>query len=284
MKNKYLNFLLIAGTILMCSCGSYSKKMTKTLEEALGKDFKNYYAFSYPTNNFGILTTYEYEVSEENYLCGMLDCFDSLEAQSSSEWLDLKGLADIGEGPPITINKKTQFRISINAVLPKLWKTLELQGGIDKKSITNVNLNMGKGYVRQLNRLRFNDLINSLPDDNLYKIKYLSGNLVIVVSDVVVTSMEAIVELEDSMKIALEAKFASGIVNSEFTGIDLNGEVERIASGKYAFKINQPVIILRFAKKQPQAGTLEEPDNFDEWIPVKDYIESKKYVDSILER
>jgi len=282
MKNRFLYLLLIVGTVLMSSCGSYSKEMTKMLRKAVGKDLKGYYPFSYPTNNFGILTTFEYNLSPEYQLCAMLNCFDSLEILNSSEWLNLKGLADIGEGAPISINERIQSSISVNAVLPKLWNTLDLKGGIDKKHIKNVSLKMGRAYVRHLNRLRFNDLINSLPDDNLYKKQYLSGNLVIVVSDVVVTSMEVIVELEDSMKIALEAKFAPGTANSKFTDISLNGQVERIASGKYAFKINQPVIILRLAKKQPQAGTLQESDNFEQWIYAKDYIKSKEYIDFLL--
>lgn len=270
MNKRYLNFLLIAGAILMCSCGTYSVKMTKTLKKAFGIDFKGYYAFSYPTNNFGILTTYENDISTKNYLCAMLSCFDSLEPKNTSEWLRLKGYADIGEGSPVNIDVKTQSKISTKAILPKLLKTLNIKGGINKNNITTVTLKTGNGYVRNLNKIKFNDLINSLPEDNLYKKKYINGNLVIVVSDVIVNSMEVIVELKDSLKIELEAKFAPGASITQFSDIDLNGEIERIESGKYSIKMNQPIIILRLTKKQPHGGTLAVTEDFNNWIPVKD--------------
>jgi hypothetical protein len=106
-----------------------------------------------------------------------------------------------------------------------------------------------------------------MPDNSLYKRKYLSGNLVVIVADVVVRNMQIKISLKGSTAIKLDTKISSGIA---LTNDTLKGEFKRLASGQYSFKTSQPLIILRLAKKQPQAGTLGKSENFDDWKPVAD--------------
>ena len=279
MKNKYLKLLSVTTGIIICALiiyllipPSYSQIMTKAVRKAMGKDFREYQSPSFPTNNFGILTTYENEVTDQSLLCAMSGCFDSLIINNESDSINLGGLADVGRGPAILLNERNQHSVSLKTLLPKLWDILGIEAGVDKKEIVNVGLKLGPTYERHLNKIKFNAFINRLPDDNLYKRQYLTGNLVVIVADVVVRNMEIVINLEDSAAARLNAIISPEVTMTSDT---LKGEFKRLTSGQYSFKINQPLIVLRLARKQPQGGVLGESENFNDWIPVKDNIDKK---------
>jgi hypothetical protein len=279
MKNKKLKILYITIGIITCALiiyllrpPSYSQIMTKAVRKAMGKDFREYHSPSFPTNNFGILTTYENELTDQSLLCAMSGCFESLIINNEKDSINLGGLADVGQGPAIILNERNQYSISVQSLLPELWDILGLGAGVDKKEIVNVALKLGPTYERHLNKIRLNAFINSLSDDNLYKRQYLAGNLVVIVADVVVKNMEITINLEDSAAARLNAKISSKVTLTTDT---LKGEFKRLTSGQYSFKINQPLIVLRLARKQPQGSVLGESENFNDWKPVKDNIDRK---------
>lgn len=277
MKRKVLKVsYLIVGAIICfaiidssCIGNSYTKTMVKAVKKAIVGDFSGYHGINFPTNNFGLLTTYEKSASDKNMLCAMAGCFDSLNLITKDDSLRMGGLADIGKGAAISLNEKTQTQLSADIILPELWKTLDVKGGIDIKKGSKVTMSFGPTYKRHLNRLKLEKFIGKLPEDDPYKKRYNTGGLVVVIADVIVENMEIIIDLESTVAAELDAKI--GLIGTAPKDT-LKGEFKRIKEGQYSFKINQPLIVLRLVRKQPQAGFLGTSDNFDDWLPVVDSI------------
>jgi hypothetical protein len=240
--------------------------MVKSVRESLGKDFASYSSFSYPTNNFGVLTSFDSELKPENQICAMNSCLDL--ALVNDEWLDFKGLLNVGTGGSIQLTETDQKTASIDAVLPKLWSIINVSGGFEKSSTRKVDLNIGPATVRFINKLKLKKYIDNLDDTNEYKQKYVSGDLVVIVSDVVVKNMTVTVELDSDSSLKLETAMQGASTESS----ELDFTFTKVTNGKYVFKIDKPVIIMRLPKKQPSAGGLGIDDSFDSWLPVKDFI------------
>lgn len=264
-KIKFLLFALLSLSIL--SCKTYNDIMVKSVRESLGKDFKSYSSFSYPTNNFGALTSFDTDLKPENQICAMNSCLDL--TLTEDEWLDFKGLLDVGTGGTIELTETDQKTASIDAVLPKLWSIINVSGGFEKSSTQKVELNIGPATVRFIDKLKLKEYIDNLDDTNAYKQKYISGDLVVIVSDVVVKNMSVTVELDTNSSLKLEAAMQGGNVDSS----ELDFTFTKVTDGKYVFRVDKPVIIMRLPKKQPSAGGLGIDDSFNSWIPVKDFID-----------
>jgi len=277
MKNRLLkSSFFIVGAILFfaiingaCMRTSYTKTMVKAVKKAIVGDFSGYRGINFPTNNFGLLTTYEKSASDKNMLCAMAGCFDSLHLLNKEDSLKMGGLADIGKGAAISLNEKTQNQLSTKVILPELWKSLAINGGVESKEVKNVTLSFGPTYKRQLNRLKLEKFIGNLPENDPYKKRFNTGELIVVIADVIVENMEIIVDVESTAAIAVDAKI--GLVGKAAKDT-LKGEFKKVTEGRYSFKINQPLIVLRLVRKQPQGGFLGATDNFDDWLPVIDPI------------
>lgn len=277
MKKRVLRvFCFIIGAIICfsfinssCTGDSYTKTMVKAVKKTIVGDFSGYHGINFPTNNFGLLTTYEISPSDKNMICAMARCFDSLYLTNKDDSLGMGGLADIGKGAAISLSEDTQTQLSADVILPELWKTLNVKGGVDSKKGVNVKMSFGPTYKRHLNRLKFEKFIGNLPEDDPYKKRYNTGGLVIVIADVIVDNMEIIVNLESTLAAELDGKI--GLVGTAPKDI-LKGEFKKVKEGQYSFKVNQPLIVLRLVRKQPQAGFLGASDNFDDWQPVDDQI------------
>ena len=272
MKKTLLLNLLMGSILLLSSCASYNSIMRKAVKNSLGKDFNSYSTFSYPTNNFGLITTFENELASENQYCAMAACLDGIDITKKEEWLNLGGLADVGEGGSIKLSEKKKNKISVDAVLPKLWDVLGIEGGIENEREVKTTLNIGTAHVRFLNKKKFEEYIDSLPDNNKYKQKYNLGSLVLIVSDVVVEYMSVKIEVSNKLKTELDAKIEAGQITENIGKIDLSVKIEKISSGTYILTIDKPVIVLRLAKKKRSTEGLISRDNFDDWEVVKDYI------------
>lgn len=275
MKTKSKTIVIMLSAFLsvtfQASGQNYNKIMTQSVKKSLGKDFKKYSAFSYPTNNFGVITSFENRLSPENQVCAMSRCLNGLEL-GENEWMTLKGICDIGEGGAITLTQKVQTSISVKAILPKLWDVLGLGADFNKNKVKTVTLSIGPGVVRYVNKLQFTKFIDALPDNDAYKKKYVQGSLVVVTSDVVVKYLNVTVDVDDTTAMALNAKLDAGQLSKQFGNVELDFKMERMSNGKYTFTVNKPVIILRLARKQPSAGSLGVGENFDTWPIQKDFI------------
>jgi hypothetical protein len=274
MKN-FINISLIFTTLLMMtSCSSYNSIMRKAVKKSLGKDFKGYYAFSYPTNNFGLFTSFENQLASENQYCAMASCLEGIEPSNRQEWLHFDNLADVGEGAPIKLTKSKKTKIAVDAVLPKLWNAVQIEGGAENEREVKTTLEIGPAYVRFINKKGFEEFIEERPATDKYKQKYENGNLVVVVSDVVVEYLSVKIEIDNKFSAELDAKIEAGDISEKLGKVDLDAKLEKTSSGTYELTIDKPVIVLRLAKKQPSIKSLISADNFDDWEPVKDFIEN----------
>lgn len=246
--------------------------MRKAVKQSLGKDVKGYYAFSYPTNNFGLITTFENKVATENQYCAMTECLYGFNISNNEGWLTLAGLADVGTGGPISISEKKKTKISVNAVLPKLWNAVQIEDGVDNVREVKTTLEIGPAHKRFLNKMKFEDYINSLPQDNRYKQKYESGNLILITSDIVVENLFVKIEVGDSLSTILDAGIKSGQIVENLGKVDLNAKFEKTSYGTYELTINRPVIVLRLAKEPPSIKSLIPSKNFDDWLLVRGQI------------
>jgi len=276
MKKKAFLYLILSGILLLSSCASYNSIMRKAVKDSLGKDFKGYYAFSYPTNNFGLITTFENKLASENQYCAMIGCLDGITIPNLEGWLHLAGLADVGQGGPIKLSEKKKNKISVNAVLPKLWSALKLEGGMDNERDVKTTLNIGPAHVRFLNKKKFEEYIEKLPSDNRYKQKYETGNLILITSDVVVEYLSVKIEVDNNLSAKLDAEIQAGQIEEDLGKVDLDAKFEKTSSGTYELTIKKPVIILRLARKQPDPDleAFIQIDNFDDWELVRRYIEN----------
>jgi hypothetical protein len=81
MRKTFFSLVLAGLSVFLASCGGvkYSKLMTQKLRQSLGSDFKNYQTFSYPTNNYGLITAYtpppeRQAPKDEDFFCDMWNC------------------------------------------------------------------------------------------------------------------------------------------------------------------------------------------------------------------
>lgn len=250
--------------------------MVKSIKNSLGQDFKTYASFSYPTTNFGTLTSYEGELNPANQVCAMSSCLDNLDLSGERDQLDFKGLLDVGTGGSISLSEKQQKDASIDGVLPKLWSILSVDGDFSKSKTKNIKLNLGPAHVRFLNKLELRKYIDALPDEDYYKQKFINGDLVVIVSDVVVSEMSVTVEIDSETALNLEAAVSAYDEASQGKDIKLKFDYKKISNGKYQFDVNQPVIVMRLPKKQPTAGGLGLTDDFGDWLPVTDFIQNEE--------
>lgn len=265
MKRLVL-FMTIATLFCFSSCKTYNKVMVKKMREAFGKDIKDYSSFSFPTNNFGILTSYQDEIADGNFVCAMGSCVE-FKPSNSEEWLNHNGLFAVGRGGEIKIQEVEKKVIAIDGVLPEIWETLKIEGEFKSENVTDVNLTMGRGYKRLLDRLELDKVIPSLPENSRFKNSYNEGSLVVVVADIVVESMSVKVKFDNETS----GKIDTAINNPTSNGSDLELKfsINKTVDGQYEFNVSQPVIVMTLAKKQPSAGYVSGNDaTFDNWEPV----------------
>lgn len=265
MRTLRISFSILF-IITLVSCKSYNSVMVKKVKKSLGKQFKGYSSFTYPTSNFGVMTSYTDKAEDGNYYCGMNTCLDI--KLSSNEILNMGGLLDVGSGGPITLSESDKKVVSLDAVLPQLWKTLNVEGEYSSDKVTTVTMSLGAGHVRQLNRIRLKEALAKLSDDHPYKIAFNNGKFAVVVSDVVVESMSFDVKFDNNTTGKIEAALSK--VPADSTNATLNFGYERTLNGEYKFKVTHPVIVMRLIKKQPNAGALSGTNDFSDWLTIKE--------------
>ena len=277
-----LGWRLAAIAIISASCRwpwgwCYPTFMQQKISSALGSDYKDYTAFSYPTDNFGLATAYtstddEVTLDDADFLCDTWNCLGIVTPPTdSTKLLDLNGLAAVGAGGGITLTEEEQRSLAVNTLLPELYQVLGISGQVEDKRVTTVSLRIGSAYARKLRRIDFTKHINKLPADNALKQAYDLGTLTIVVADVVVSDMKVDVTLDQQASAAIDAKFPTGLGATTIKKAQVGVKLARTRAGSYTFDVSRPVIVRRLAKRQPRAGALEGEanDEWNDWRPVK---------------
>ena len=281
MKRATFSILFCA---LLCvgltSCNDkYNDILVKKVREVLGPDYKAYQSFSYPTNNFGLATAYAPRGGEEkpydsDFLCDGWSCIgvkDTDIPQDLSDKLRMKGFAAVGgDGAQITLTESEAKELGLNIVLPRIYEVLKISGGFDSKQVIKTELTIDRAYPRKLRRPAMISYLNSLPDTDPIKTAFTQGNLVLIVADVVIGSIRVIIDVDKHGAQTLDGALGGNLpgVGKVFTDTALGVKVSRQLTGKYTFEITKPVIVLRLAKRQPEAGTLASQEDWDDWSNI----------------
>lgn len=273
--NKKILFVVFILSIICWTesfAQSYNRIMGRAVKKAIGSDLKGYQIFSYPTDNFGLITSYENSVSDTNFLCDMWNCIGVNDVNSgSSNWLSLNNFAGVGAGGTIELSQKKKTKVAIDIILPKIYDIVGVSGGFKKEQTTEINITIGKAFLRKLRRDEILQHINSLDNTKSVKKAYNNGNLVLVVADCVIEDMSVSVKVDQEISTNLDAKLGitgTSVATKVFQDASLSVKVEKTSSGTYTFKVSHPVIFARLIKKQPGAGTLGASNDFTEWPTV----------------
>jgi hypothetical protein len=283
MTNK---FGRIIAVLLMFTVSTfavdYNKVMNDRLKKSLGNDFKDYQSISFPTTNFGLITSYTptgntSKPKDSDFFCDTWDCL-GLGSNVPTDLETLKsinGFAAVGDSDAvITLSDTEKSDLGFKALLPKIAGILNIGGSFDQKKTVVSELQLGPFYIRKLRRDRMAQYINGLPSNNAMKQAYLQGRLLLIVADVVSTNMSVKVKVDADTAAKIDAKIGAiptGSVSSSFSDASFGFNIERGQTGEYTFKVTRPVVVLRLAKRQPAAGVLgaENDNDWKDWIVTK---------------
>ncbi|MFX1707162.1 hypothetical protein PV783_24555 [Chitinophaga sp. CC14] len=249
---------------------NYSKIFQDAVKKTIGDDIKKFKTFSYPTDNYGLLTTYERKVNLGNMLCDMMYCIDTSSGKNK-DWLNLNGYAAVGKGGPVEMEQELKNSWGAEVVLPKIYKILGISTDVSVDKKIDVNVSIDGAYIRTMRKQLMSSHINSLSkDDPIFK-AYNNGRLVLIVADCIIEGVTVKVAKTSALNAKLNAKVGAGdteVVSKVFSDAKVSVRVDRSVEGDYTIKFDQPLIFATLSKKQPRAGELGSEDNYDDWLDV----------------
>jgi hypothetical protein len=259
--------IFLSMTISSTKAQSLNSRMATAIKKAIGSDIKSFKTYSYPTDNYGLITCYSKRINDKRFLCDTWNCIGFQSSPNDAKnWLDINGYAALGGGGPIELNEETKRSYALNIALPKIINVLNLGIGFNAQSTQNVQLTIGKAYKRNL---RKDSLIKYFSDPDVTssaKNEFNAGTLRLIVSDLVIENMAVEVTLDKTTTDSLEAKFGNNETSKVFSDASLSFKVEKVTKGTYKFSIDKPVIYAYLSKRQPSAGALGASVFFDDWL------------------
>jgi hypothetical protein len=264
MKFQRISVLLCLAALLICRqqvrAQDYGATMEKKVKSALGaREFKHYEWISYPTNNFGLMTLFIVDKQgakpkPENQECATFTCLNiNPDTLTAKQIESVNGYADPGKGGALSLNADDKSSLSLSAVLPKILSVLNLSGDLSNTLGVTTTMSLGAATVRFLVKDKALTYIAGLPKDSRIGKAYLGGTLAIVVSDVMVDSMDVTLKINKALNANLDADL-TGKVNENRVfgdGDKLQVKVNKSGDGTYVLKITQPVIVARLIATKP---------------------------------
>jgi|GEM_PF-2313603 len=256
-----------------CSCFSHSgysqslnQKMVNAIVAAIGGDLKGYKTFSYPTDNFGVITSYEKRVSDKRFLCDTWHCIGYNNApKNANTWLDVYGYVVPSGGQAIQLDQETANSYGAEVALPKIADILNVGINFNSVQKKDVKVRLGKAYKRRLLKDSLIKYFNDPKVASSAKTAFLTGKLRLIVADLVIDDLSVEVTVNDTTTAELEAKL--GKANSKvFNDASLAFKMQRVNKGTYKFSVDHPVIFAYLSKRQPAAGSLGTKRYFEDWI------------------
>lgn len=260
-------------SLMLCQSAwavDYGQLMATKVKGAIGRRAKGYTFATYPLDNYGLATAYENKVNPEKELCATWDCLGQsddtkVEALTPEEKLKLRvgnvQYADTGEGPALNLTDDEKRSIALKAILPKLLQILDITFDFSTAKNVTTNLTMGPITIRTLRRQEMQNHLTSPGAHPLEKTAFENKQLVLVYSDIVVSSMKVDIKLDGSTNVDLEAKLSGALQNKGVGSViskdsSLSFKVDRSNKGDYSFETAKPVILAVYTKKQPEKGAL----------------------------
>ena len=276
--------LLVAAVLGGCDDKGGAVGYAAAVKQAIGPDVKDYQALSYPTNSFGVATVYAPSttgktVRDEDFLCETWKCLGVDVGATPSDAdavlrLRVRSVeyAAVGGGGPVKLDTNSSNDYAFKVALPKIAQVLNLGVGLDSKSATKVDLELGPATKRLLNKPDFVAYINGTegagPTKTALQQAFAQGALVVVVGDVVVKSVKATITASKELAPQVDAKLG-GLVSKVFSDAEASFKVTKKSDSTYEVESVGPVIALRLLRAQPGAGLLGAQTNWDDWSVVE---------------
>lgn len=273
MSRKLILSVAILLATNFAQAQSYSKILKEALSDELRKQMKGYQIFDYPTDNFGLITTFRKNTKDENFKCAMLDCIGKKNDGSLTENLTMDGFAAIGTGGgTITIEEVQKKQLALSFILPKIYKILNISNKIDNEKITNIKLNVGPIVFRKLIPGKYEDYLKTLPADDSKRQLFNSGKMVFITADCVIQTMSIEISLDKTSAMSIDGSVgwdATTVAAQVLDKAELGLKISKSTDGKYTFELKHPVVFARLAKKQNAAGSLNaSTKNYEEYPTV----------------
>lgn len=275
-----------AASLMLTACwwdSAPSGDYAAALKKAVGKDVKDYQALSYPTNSFGVATSFiagapGKPVSDGDFLCATWKCLGapggaipSNPAEALNVTVHGTNYAEVGGGGPVKLDTNSDNDYAIKVALPKIQQVLNLEIGLDYRSATKVALEFGKATKRYLSKPDFIAYINSTshtsPTKTQLQKAFAQGALVVVVADVVIDSIKATVTASKELAPQVDAKLG-GMPSKVFSDAEASFKVTKKDDATYIIESLSPVVALRLLKAQPGAGLLGAEKTWNDWTVV----------------
>lgn len=270
-KKLTLAAILILGTV-NSHAQNYSSIMKETLTAQLGNQIKGYQIFDYPTDNWGLISSYRRNT--KNFECAMLGCIGKENKGSLVNNLNMDGFAEIATGGgPIVIDDERKKTLALSFLLPKIYKILNISSAIDNEQVTNVKLNLGPVVFRKLIPSKYENYLKSLPETDRIKRLFKDRQLVFIAEDCIINSMSLEITVDRTTSTKIDASLgldSTTIVSKIVDSGELGLKIIKSIDGKYTFNIERPVIFARLAKRQPSGSSLSSapPQNYDNYPNV----------------
>jgi hypothetical protein len=278
MKNKAVIF---AVALLTCSASAtdYGQLMASKVKGALGGKATKGYTFStYPVDNFGVATAYESKVDVSKQICATWECLgigDDAQVEKLSAANKLRLVADgiqyasIGSGADLNLTADEKRSVGLKALLPKILQVLSISFDLSSAKEVTTDLSTGTITIRTLRRQKMIDEINGPHGQSMEKASFDAGNLVLVYSDIVVSSMKINIKLDTKTNADLEAKLSGSLTGKvgQVIGKDssLGFKVDKAAKGDYTLETTKPLILAVYTKKQPKSHELGSQGGWNAW-------------------
>lgn len=273
-----------SATLMLTACPTKpTADYTAALKQAIGDEVKGYQALSYPTNSFGIATTFTAAepgkpVSDGDFLCATWKCLGAPGGtlptnpdQALNVTVRGTNYAEIGKGGPVKLDTDSANDYAFKVALPKIQQILNLGVGLNDKSATKVELEFGAATKRYLSKPDFIAYVNSLDNASPTKAQlqkaFAQGALVVVVADVVIDSIKATVTASNELAPELNLKLG-GVASKVFSDAEASFKVTKKDSATYVIESVGPVVALRLLKAQPGAGLLGDEKTWSDWAVV----------------
>jgi hypothetical protein len=237
---------------------------------------KGYTWFSYPTNNFGLGTTFVLDnsadvPSEANQQCATWRCIgmESAIPTDPEQMRNFGGYADVGgNGGIITLSETEKRDIAVGAVLPEIYKVLSLDANATSSRTVKTTLSLGRVYPRTLARQKFVDYVKALPAGDQRKMAWDKGMLAVAIADYMIDSMDVDISLDTARDLALNAKLTEAVNKVVGKDTAVKFKVTSSVNGHYTLSVTQPVILATLIRKQPRGGVLAARTDWEDFDPA----------------
>lgn len=267
MKRIPVLIALLTLSATSCDGEEYTFMMAKRIRQALGDDLKGYLFYSYPTDNFGIGSTYRLrkktdKPDDNTFQCATDKC---LGAKSLSD-PKLDAFISKGGGGAITIKETDQKAIVAGLALPLIKQVVGVDAGTKVSSKTTISLQFGKATKRKLERDPFGKFLGPTGGASAsLKDAFRLGELAVVVADVVVDRLDITICVDKASDSKLDASLKGkvGQVVGGEAGVKMS--VTTGADGCYSLAASNPLVVAILTKTQPAGGQLGDGDLATTW-------------------